>query len=88
MSVGVFDAELNDTKEVANKSSIALIDTELSDTSENPVQNKVIATKFAEVNDKLSEKFLYDKNAGVLKIETNRTDEFYYDNTLGILHIK
>ena len=65
-----------------------LVDTELSDASENPVNNKVIAARFKEIDDKLSEKFSYDKNTGVLKIETNRTDEFYYDNVSGILHIK
>ena len=64
------------------------IDTELSDASENPVKNKVIAARFKGIDDKLSEKISYDKNTGVLKIETNRTDEFYYDNASGILHIK
>ena len=45
MSVGVFNAETNETKDVANKSRTAIIDSEMSEESQNPLQNRVITQK-------------------------------------------
>lgn len=55
MSVGVFDVETGDTREVANKSRTAIIDSEMSEESQNPLQNRVITQKIAELNQSIEE---------------------------------
>lgn len=45
--------EFLDLDTIASKSDISTIDTALSSTSENPVQNKVITTEIQEINNKL-----------------------------------
>lgn len=55
MSVGVFDVETGDTREVANKSRTAIIDSEMSEESQNPLQNRVITQKITELNQSIEE---------------------------------
>lgn len=55
MSVGVFNAETNETKDVANKSRTAIIDSEMSEESQNPLQNRVITQKITELNQSIEE---------------------------------
>lgn len=55
MSVGVFNAETNETREVANKSRTAIIDSEMSEESQNPLQNRVITQKITELNQSIEE---------------------------------
>lgn len=51
MSLNIFDKSSGTCKEVANKTSAAIVDTELSNDSENPVQNKVIKAEFDKVKE-------------------------------------
>lgn len=55
MSVGVFDVATGDTREVANKSRTAIIDSEMSEESQNPLQNRVITQKITELNQSIEE---------------------------------
>ena len=55
MSVGVFDVETGDTREVANKSRTAIIDSEMSEESQNPLQNRIITQKITELNQSIEE---------------------------------
>ena len=55
MSVGIFNAETNETKDVADKARVAILDNELDENSNNAVKNKVIAQKIAELNQSIEE---------------------------------
>ena len=55
MSVGIFNAETNETKDVADKARVAILDDELDENSNNAVKNKVIAQKIAELNQSIEE---------------------------------
>ena len=55
MSVGIFNAETNETKDVADKARVAILDDELDENSNNAVKNKVITQKIAELNQSIEE---------------------------------
>ena len=55
MSVGIFNAETSETKDVADKSRVAILDDELDENSNNAVKNKVITQKIAELNQSIEE---------------------------------
>ncbi len=80
MSVGVFDVETGDTREVANKSRTAIIDSEMSEESQNPLQNRVITQKITELNQSIEElNGLLGGKLDVTKIANNlvTTEEGY-----------
>lgn len=55
MSVGIFNAETSETKDVADKARAAILDDELDENSNNAVKNKVIAQKITELNQSIEE---------------------------------